>query len=108
MAAQAVLHLKAEFSHIKLILVLPCKNQADRWSRKDRIIYEDIKHRADKVVYISDYYTRECMLQRNRHLVDCSSFCICYLTRNSGGTAYTVNYAKGKAVPIVNLAQNAT
>ena len=108
MAAQAVLHLKAEFPHIKLILVLPCKNQADKWSEKDRITYENIKRRADKVVYISDYYTRECMLQRNRHLVDCSSFCICYLTRNSGGTAYTVNYAKGKAVPIVNLAQNTT
>lgn len=107
MAAQTVLSLKAEFPYIRLILVLPCKDQADRWCDADRAVYEDIKCQADKVVYISERYTRECMFQRNRHLVDYSSMCICYLTHNSGGTAYTVDYARRKGVLIENLALSA-
>lgn len=103
LAAQTVLNLKADFSHIKLILVLPCKDQADRWRATDRAIYEDIKHQADKVVYMTERYTRDCMFQRNRHLVDGSSVCICYLARDSGGTAYTVDYAKKQGLLIYNV-----
>ncbi len=104
MAAQAVLKLKGKYSQIKLILVLPCLSQADAWSKNDQRIYEEIRSRADKIVYISQEYTKECMLRRNRHLVDNSSVCICYLTKSVGGTAYTVNYAIQKGVKIINLA----
>lgn len=103
LAAQTILRLKSEFPHIKLILVLPCKNQADRWSAIDRAIYEDIKRQADKVVYVAESYTRDCMFKRNRHLVDYSSVCICYLTKASGGTAYTINYARAKGLLVNNL-----
>lgn len=47
-----------------------------------------------------------CMHRRNRHLVDNSGVCVCYLTRNSGGTAYTVNYAKKQGVNVFNIAEN--
>lgn len=103
-AEQVVLQLRNEYPQIKLILVLPCLTQADRWSEKDRAVYEDIKAKADKVVYTSKSYTRDCMFKRNRHLVDCSSLCICYLTKPTGGTAYTVKYAKAKGIATVNLA----
>jgi len=46
LAAEAVLSLKAEFPHIKLILVLPCKGQANHWSSKAQAVYESIKSRA--------------------------------------------------------------
>ena len=45
------------------------------------------------------------MHKRNRHLVDNSSVCVCYLNRESGGTAYTVRYAKEKGLEIVNIVQ---
>lgn len=45
------------------------------------------------------------MHRRNRHLVDNSGVCVCYLTRNSGGTAYTVNYAKKQGVNVFNIAE---
>lgn len=106
MAAQMVLSLKTEFPSIKLILVLPCKNQTDKWEEKNRAIYEKIKSQADKVVYITDHYTPDCMMRRNRHLVDHSSVCVSYLTQKRGGTAYTVDYAHHKGVRVINLAQN--
>ena len=40
MAAQAVLELKAQHPHIKLILVLPCVNQTDGWEQSDIDEYE--------------------------------------------------------------------
>lgn len=104
MAAQVVLSLKKEFPHIKLILVLPCEDQAARWTAKDQAVYEEIKRQANKVVYIAKRYTPDCMFARNRHLVDNSSACICYLTRKSGGTFYTVDYALRRRVRVINLA----
>lgn len=103
-AAQTVLHLRKQYPHIKLILVLPCINQANNWSYEDREVYEELKQKADKIVYTSKDYSRGCMHKRNRHLVDNSSACICYLTKNKGGTFYTVNYANSKKVRIINIA----
>lgn len=103
-AAQTVLELKKEYPQIRLILVLPCLSQADRWDEKDKSVYEDIKRQADKVVYTSQDYTRDCMFKRNRHLVDGSSVCICYLIEQTGGTAYTVEYAKKNNLRVINLA----
>lgn len=103
LAAQTVLLLKQCYPEIKLILVLPCKDQASRWTVEDIKEYERIKALADKVVYISEHYYEGCMQKRNRHLVDNSSLCICYLTQSGGGTAYTVNYANEHGLTIVNL-----
>ena len=105
LAAQTVLELKAEYPDVKLILVLPCLSQTRGWSVRDIEIYEEIKSKADKVVYTSQEYTRGCMHKRNRHLVDNSSLCICYLTENTGGTAYTVDYARKNQLTVINLGE---
>ena len=105
LAAQTVLNLKKEYPHIKLILVLPCLSQTRGWKEQDVQIYETIKAEADKVVYTSQQYTQDCMHKRNRHLVDHSGVCVCYLTQDKGGTAYTVNYAKKQGLEVINLAE---
>ena len=56
------------------------------------------------MVYTSQAYTAGCMHKRNRHLVDNSSVCVCYLTKDSGGTAYTVRYARKRGLEVINLA----
>ena len=104
LAAKTILELKAKYPEIKLILVLPCLDQAKKWNEKDKKEYERIKSLADKVVYTSRNYFNGCMQQRNRHLIDNSSLCICYLTEKSGGTAYTVDYAISQGCSVINLA----
>lgn len=104
LAAKTVLNLKTDYPDIRLILALPCQSQTFRWSLGDIEAYETIKNAADKVVYISDSYTKDCMYRRNRYLVDNSSVCICYLTEEGGGTAYTVRYANKNGLLVVNLA----
>jgi len=104
LCAKTVLRLQQSYPEVKLILVLPCVSQADRWPVADKAIYQEIKNQANKVVYTSQEYTRDCMFKRNRHLVDYSSMCICYQTKDTGGTAYTVNYARKCGLRIINLA----
>ena len=104
-AAISVIKLRRKYPFIHLILVLPCLSQTRNWMLEDKKTYEKIKKSADKVVYVSKQYTKDCMFRRNRHLVDNSSVCICYLTDQSGGTAYTVNYAEEKGLRIINIAK---
>ena len=104
LAAQTVLDLKKDYPQIKLILVLPCKTQARGWKQEDIEEYNRIMKAADKVVYTSQDYYNGCMHKRNRHLVDNSSRCICYLNSNTGGTAYTVDYAISVGCRVSNIA----
>ena len=101
--AETVLEFKQEHPDVELEAAIPYAGQADRWNEIDRMNYEEIKRRADEVTVLSEYYTRFCMQQRNRALVDSASVCICYLEQASGGTAYTVNYAQKSGIKIINL-----
>ncbi len=102
-AAEAVIDIRKKFPYIELILILPCVSQTRGWKQEDKEVYEKIKMQANKVYYVSENYTYDCMHKRNRKLVECSSLCICYLTDNKGGTAYTVNYAKQNSLDIINI-----
>lgn len=105
LVAQAVLKARRFHPQVKLILALPCRDQAEQWREADRLLYESIKRRADEVVYLSECYTRGCMFERNRYMIDHSDVCICYCTSGQGGTAYTVKYARRRGIPVINLAE---
>ena len=103
-AEYAVLRAKERHKEIKLILVLPCKEQDKYWNDESKAMYRDILSKADKIVYTSENYTSDCMHKRNRHLVDFSGYCVAYCTKQSGGTVYTMNYATDNGLKVINLA----
>ena len=103
-AAKTILKLRQKYPHIRLILVLPCYTQTRGWHEKDVAEYERIKAQADKIVYTAQEYSDGCMHKRNRHLVDNSNMCVCYLTRANGGTDYTVSYARSMGLKVINVA----
>ncbi|MGN1473431.1 MAG: SLOG family protein [Eubacteriales bacterium] len=105
LAAQCVLEARRTDSRIRLLLFLPYPAQSERWSISDRHVYEEILRAADAVSYASEAYTEQCMLTRNRQLVDASCVCIAYLTHPHGGTFYTVTYARREGIPVINLAK---
>lgn len=104
LAALTVLRLKMVYKNIKLHLILPCKNQAEKWNSEDRRMYEKIISESDSVEYVSEEYTPYCMNRRNRALVDRTGFCIAYCTQTSGGTAYTIGYAMDSGTEVENIA----
>ena len=105
LAAKAVIECRSVHEDIRLILVIPCRDQARGWKQTDIETYEPIKELADEMICLSEHYYNGCMHCRNRYLVGNSCACICYLTQAKGGTAYTVAYAREKGLSVFNLAQ---
>ena len=106
MAAQEVLRVRAEgFPELELVLVLPCLGQEAQWSQRDAAVFRTLLRQADQVVYMGQGYTRGCMFQRDRYLVDHSAYCVCYLVQERGGTAYTAQYAREQGLAVRNLAE---
>lgn len=103
-AALKVLEKRRNGKNIKLELYLPCRSQADRWDRVNKEAYEYILSLADEIIYVNENYTRGCMLERNRRMVDGSHICIGFCQTEKGGSAYTLDYAKKQGLYVMNIA----
>lgn len=101
-AARAVLILKRERPDMTLSLFLPCLDQADAWSEKDKAEYERIKSEADEVLTLADRYFDGCMQKRNQAMVDASSACIAYVTRPRSGAGQTVRMAERAGLTVIH------
>ena len=69
-AAEIVLAMKRSYPHIQLIAVLPCETQANKWSQEQRERYFNTLAVCDDVITLNARYTPQCMLERNRYMVD--------------------------------------
>ena len=47
------------------------------------------------------------LYRRNRHFINGSSMCICYLSREDSGTEKTVCVARKEGLQIINIAEKA-
>ena len=104
-AAVSVLNLKIKYPDLRLIVAVPCPDQSAAWHASDRALYDSILRRADEVVTVSPYYCRGCMQMRNRYMVDRADTLIAYVKRDSGGSAYTRNYALKKGLTVIDLTE---
>jgi uncharacterized phage-like protein YoqJ len=107
LAAESLFWLReSQFPHIKVILVYPFDGFTREWTTEQRIRYNALLRKYDKVVCADIRANREAYLFRNRCLVDGSAYCISYCTRSFGGTAYTIRYARKSGVQIRNVAHS--
>lgn len=102
LAAQTVLELKKEFN-VQLWLAIPCADQDIWFSDEQRAEYARIRAAADRETVLSPRYSRGCMHARNRFMVDHCDVMVTYCRRISGGSAYTVSYAKQKKKKMIHL-----
>lgn len=106
LAAQVVLRVREDHPEVRLALVLPSRDQADKWPQRAVETYEDIKSRSDEVIYTSETGGYGAILRRNRYMMDESDYCLCYLTKTSGRTAELVRYAERTDHPVINIAND--
>ncbi len=102
-AAEAVLALRDAHADVELVCAIPFVEQALKYSTEDRLRYEHVLERADRVVYISQEFHPACYKRRNDYLVDNSSVVVAYLNRARSGTGYTVRRAMRRALRVINL-----
>lgn len=98
--AQAALDLE-----IPVHAYVPFPEQGKTWPTDSRKEYERILNLSDLVIYISNSYSDEAFLKRDRAMVDdCDQvFSLLNPEANSGGTFYTVKYAEKNNKPITNF-----
>ena len=107
LAAELLFRLRdVEHLGIRVILAYPFDGYMDRWSEGQKADYARLLPLYDERICVSSTASRGAYLARDRYMVDASSMCIAYCTRQTGGTAYTVRYAVKKGVPVCNIAED--
>lgn len=91
--AEEVLELKKLHPEIRLTAVIPCRGQESKWSGEEQQRYREILRQCDKVLCLSESYTKDCMLKRNRALVELCDLLIAVYDGKPGGTKHTVDHA---------------
>lgn len=96
-ASQIVLDLRKKNPLLKLYCALPCEGQEKKWSADKQELYHSILKQADDIHWESRSYTSDCMLNRNRYMVDHSSILLAvYNGAYRCGTGMTVRDAQSK------------
>lgn len=104
-AASLVVAKKEMGKHIRLIFVLPCKDQDALWSEEQKKLYRSLLCEADEIRYIAEEYDDACMEKRNYYMVEHAAYCICALLWERSGAGQTVRYAREKGLRIINVAK---
>nr|WP_317325791.1 SLOG family protein [uncultured Flavonifractor sp.] len=102
---EAVLALRRQKGDVTLEAVIPCEEQAARWSERDRDRYFALVSACDGETLVQRHYDRGCMFRRNRYLVDHAARLIAVYDGMLGGTMYTISYAmkQGLDLDIIEL-----
>jgi uncharacterized phage-like protein YoqJ len=103
MCAKAVILFKMTHPGVKLHLVLPCKNQDERWSDAQRDVFGYTLAAADDVEYVSEDYTKDCMKRRNERLAALGDCLVAYAGKYNSGAGQTVRMANALGKTVYNL-----
>ena len=103
--ASMIISKKEQGAEIRLIFALPCRNQDDKWTERQKQLYRSLLAEADEIIYVAEEYTTDCMKKRNFFMVENSAYCICALTKEISGTGQTVRYAQQQGLKVVNVAK---
>jgi len=103
--AEAVLALRRLYPDIRLEAAIPCGTQPDKWSAELRRRYNALLDSCDTVTVLQIQYTPDCMMRRNRYMVDRSSLLLACYDGRPGGTMSTILYAErqNKKVILIDL-----
>lgn len=95
-----LLELKRIHPDIKIVCAIPFRDQASSLEGEEKLTYMAVLSMAAEVVYVSEAYTRDCMLRRNRFMVDNSSKLIAVVRDWKSGTGQTIRYAQKKGIDV--------
>lgn len=103
LCAREVISFRMFHSDVRLVMILPCKNQTKNWSSRQVAMYEYILSEADEIIYTGEEYTPDCMRIRNKRLADVCDILIAYAGRAGSGSSQTVKMAASAGKRVYNL-----
>lgn len=100
--AEMILEFKKTYKDIRLIGAIPCENQDCKWNSEQKKRYKKILTQLDMIRCIyKEYNGIDCMVERNKYMINNSSKIIALFYGFSGGTKKTIDYAKKQGLEIV-------
>lgn len=84
---------------------IPYAGQETHFSAEEKRRYRALLPWCDKQTVFFPAYRNGCFLVRNRYMVDCADGLLAYCKQKSGGSAYTVNYAREKGKEIIFIGE---
>ena len=111
-AAYAVIAAKKVYPDIKLIMVIPFKNQPCKWPPDPQAKYNETLAQADSVIFVDKEcgltdignYSAAKMFLRNEYMVNkCNAVVACISNTATSGSKHCILYAKSKNKPILTI-----
>ena len=99
--AEAVLAMCERRPDVCLEAVIPCGTQPDKWKIRQRQRYNQLLDSCDRVNVLQISYTPDCMLRRNRYMVDHASLLLACFDGHPGGTMSTILYAQRQNCKVI-------
>ena len=98
-ALECLKDLKSKY-HIYIEACIPYEGQELHFPPAERKKYRELLLWCDRKTVMFPGYRNGCFLIRNRYMVECADVLLAYCKKSSGGSAYTVKYAReqGKEV----------
>lgn len=99
-AGEIVAGMKRMLEGVRMVAVIPYADQARSWNQEMQSRYAAVMESADEVIQISQQFTKACLHQRNRYMVEHASHMIAVYNGSSGGTKSTLAYATRRGLTI--------
>lgn len=100
---EAVVALRAEHPDVTLEAAIPFDGQENRWNSYWRQRYGRLAEECDTRTVLRRAYTADCMMDRNRYMVDRSRVLVAVYNGAPGGTRNTMLYAMRQGLEIIEL-----
>ena len=100
---EVVLALRKARPDVSVEAAIPCEEQAAGWGEEDRERYFRLVEQCDYETMVQERYSPDCMIRRNRYMVDHSDLVIAVYDGADGGTRRTLEYAIRKKVPFLDI-----
>ncbi|MDR1217733.1 MAG: SLOG family protein [Oscillospiraceae bacterium] len=101
---ESVMALRSRTGGVTVEAAVPHERQSAGWPAEDAARYDRLLALCDIRTVVSAEYSRGAMSKRNRYMVNRSSTLIAVYDGQTGGTSYTVSYAKKRGVRLIVLA----
>ncbi len=101
--AEAVLAMREIHPDIVLEAAIPCGDQPELWERPQRVRYNGLIDRCDKVTVLQINYTPDCMQRRNRYMIERSSLLLAVFDGRPGGTMNTILSARRRGRTVITI-----
>jgi uncharacterized phage-like protein YoqJ len=97
------LQLRQKYGDVSVEAAIPCATQSQSWSAAEQRRWRQLVDACDYETLVQENYTPDCMLRRNRYMVDHASLLIAVHDGQSGGTRRTIEYAMRRGLDVVDM-----